>query len=164
MDFLGGRASREEVLQSTSIKGVEVIGCGSRKMAGPELLASSTMSQFLISLRTSYGVIIIDTAPLGAGVDPLVLGTLTGNIVLVLRTGVSDREFTMAKLAAMSRLPIRVLGRGVERREARGWVRLLLVHFGLRDVRGGRRGARPGSPQPAVRRMTGCLGRCLRWG
>jgi polysaccharide biosynthesis transport protein len=110
VDFLAGRASREEVLQTTSIKGVEVIGCGSRKMVGPELLASSTMSQLLIGLRNSYGVIIIDTAPLGAGVDPLVLGTLTGNIVLVLRTGVSDREFTMAKLAAMSRLPIRVLG------------------------------------------------------
>jgi len=110
VDFLAGRASRDEVVQTTSIKGVEVIGCGSRKMAGPELLASGTMSQLLISLRNSYGVILIDTAPLGAGVDPLVLGTLTGNIVLVLRTGVSDREFTMAKLAAMSRLPIRVLG------------------------------------------------------
>jgi tyrosine-protein kinase Etk/Wzc len=110
VDFLSGRASRDEVMQTTSIKGVEVIGCGSRMMAGPELLASSTMSQLLIGLRTSYGVIIIDTAPLGAGVDPLVLGALTGNIVLVLRTGHSDREFTMAKLAAMSRLPIRVLG------------------------------------------------------
>jgi Mrp family chromosome partitioning ATPase len=43
-------------------------------------------------------------------VDPLVLGALTGNVVLVLRTGVSDREFTMSKLDAMRRLPIRVLG------------------------------------------------------
>jgi len=110
VDFLAGRASRDEVVQTTSIKGVEVIGCGSRKMAGPELLASGTMSQLLVGLRSSYGVILIDTAPLGAGVDPLVLGTLTGNLMLVLRTGVSDREFTMAKLAAISRLPIRVLG------------------------------------------------------
>jgi Mrp family chromosome partitioning ATPase len=55
-------------------------------------------------------VIIIDSAPLGAGVDPLILGSLTGNLVLVLRTGVTDREFTMAKLEAVSRLPIRVLG------------------------------------------------------
>jgi polysaccharide biosynthesis transport protein len=55
-------------------------------------------------------IIILDSAPLGAGVDPLILGALTGSIVLVLRTGVSDREFTIAKLDAVSRLPIRVLG------------------------------------------------------
>jgi tyrosine-protein kinase Etk/Wzc len=110
LDFLGGRATREEVVQTTKIKGVEFIGSGTRKNAGPELLASSAMSQFLISLRGTYGVIIIDSAPLGAGVDPLILGSLTGNLVLVLRTGVTDREFTMAKLEAVSRLPIRVLG------------------------------------------------------
>lgn len=110
LDYLSGRASRDEIVQRTSIAGVEFIGCGARRMAGPELLASSTMSQLLISLRATYGVIIIDSAPLGGGVDPLVLGSLTGNILLVLRTGVTDRELTVAKLDAMSRLPIRVLG------------------------------------------------------
>jgi tyrosine-protein kinase Etk/Wzc len=68
------------------------------------------MSQLLISLRGDYGVIILDCAPLGGGVDPLVLGSLTGSLVLVLRTGVSDRELMMAKLDALRRLPIRVLG------------------------------------------------------
>jgi len=110
LDFLGGRATREKIVQATKIKGVEFIGCGTRKNAGPELLASSAMSQLLISLRGTYGVIIIDSAPLGGGVDPLILGSLTGNLALVLRTGVSDREFTMSKLDSMSRLPIRVLG------------------------------------------------------
>jgi capsular exopolysaccharide synthesis family protein len=110
IDFLAGQVSRDEIIQRTSVPGVEFIGCGSRKNAGPELLASATMSQFLIGLRGKYSVIIIDSAPLGAGVDPLVLGSLTGNLVLVLRTGYTDREFAMAKLEAVSRLPIRVLG------------------------------------------------------
>ena len=110
IDHLGGQASREEIVQKTSIDGVDFIACGTRKNAGPELLASAAMSQLLIGLRNQYGVIIMDCAPLGAGVDPLVVGTLTGNLVLVLRTGVTDREFAMAKLGAVSRLPIRVLG------------------------------------------------------
>jgi capsular exopolysaccharide synthesis family protein len=110
LDFLGGGASRDAIVQSTSIKGVEFIGGGSRKSAGPELLASAVMSQLLIGLRNAYGVIIIDCAPLGAGVDPLIVGSLTGNMVLVLRTGVTDRDFAMAKLDDVSRLPIRVLG------------------------------------------------------
>ena len=110
LDYLSGGAPLDAVVQTTSIKGVEFIGGGARRDAGPELLASAAMSQLLISLRSVYGVIIIDSAPLGAGVDALVLGAVTGNIVLVLRTGVTDREFAMAKLEDVSRLPIRVLG------------------------------------------------------
>lgn len=110
LDLLSGQAAPGQIIQRTKIKGVEFIGCGTRRSAGPELLASAAMSQLLISLRSTYGVIIIDCAPLGAGVDPLVVGSLTGNLVLVLRNGVSDREFAMAKLEAVSRLPIRVLG------------------------------------------------------
>jgi succinoglycan biosynthesis transport protein ExoP len=110
LDHLSGRATREEIVQKTAIHGVEFIGSGTRKNAGPELLASAAMSQLLIALRGTYGVIIIDCAPLGAGVDALVVASLTGNLVLVLRTGVTDREFAIAKLEAVSRLPIRVLG------------------------------------------------------
>jgi capsular exopolysaccharide synthesis family protein len=110
LDYLGGGATYDAIVQATSVKGVEFIGCGTRKNAGPELLASGAMSQLLVRLRTTYGVIIIDSAPLGAGVDALVLGSLTGNIVLVLRTGVTDRDFALAKLDDVSRLPIRVLG------------------------------------------------------
>ena len=110
IDFLSGTASREEIVQKTHIAGVDFIGGGTRKNAGPELLASSAMSQLLVGLRGIYGVIIVDCSPLGAGVDPLVMGTLTGSAILVLRTGYTDREFAKTKLDAMSRLPIRVLG------------------------------------------------------
>ena len=110
LDHLGDKVSREKIIQKTKIPGVDFIGAGTRRNAGPELLASAAMSQLLIALRSTYGAIIIDSAPLGAGVDPLVLGALTGNILLVLRSGVTDRAFAMAKLEAVNRLPIRVLG------------------------------------------------------
>jgi succinoglycan biosynthesis transport protein ExoP len=110
LDYLTGEATREAIVRPTAIKGVEFIGGGTRLHAGPELLASSAMSQLLINLRSTYGVVIVDCAPLGAGVDPMVMGTLTGSLVVVLRTGVTDREFATAKIEGLSRLPIRVLG------------------------------------------------------
>lgn len=110
LDFLSGQATREQAIQATRMPSVDFIGCGTRKMGGPELLASPAMSQLLISLRSQYSVIIIDSAPLGAGVDPLVLGSLTGSLILVLRTGVTDRELAQAKLSDLDRLPIRILG------------------------------------------------------
>ncbi len=110
LDYLSGQATKEQVVQATRMPSVDFIGCGTRKMGGPELLASPAMSQLLIGLRSSYNVIIIDSAPLGAGVDPLVLGSLTGSLLLVLRTGVTDRELAQAKLSDLDRLPIRILG------------------------------------------------------
>lgn len=110
LDFLGGQATREQIVQATRVPSVDFIGCGTRKMGGPELLASPAMSQLIIGLRSQYSVIIIDSAPLGAGVDPLVLGSLTGSLLLVIRTGVTDRELASAKLGDLDRLPIRVLG------------------------------------------------------
>jgi hypothetical protein len=68
------------------------------------------MSTLLMQLRSSYDVILLDTPPLTAGVDPLALGTLTGSLLLVVRTGATERETTEAKLDVLERLPIRLLG------------------------------------------------------
>ncbi len=110
IDYLAGQAARGEITQTTGIASLDFIGSGTRKTGGPELLASGTMSQLLVSLRSSYSVIIVDSPPLGAGVDPLVLGTLTGSVLLVFRSGVTDREMASVKLDHMGRLPIRILG------------------------------------------------------
>jgi capsular exopolysaccharide synthesis family protein len=110
IDYLSGQATKEQVVQTTRMTSVDFIGCGTRKAGGPELLASPAMSQLLIGMRSLYSVIIMDSAPLGAGVDPLLLGSLTGSLLLVLRTGVTDRELASAKLGDLNRLPIRVLG------------------------------------------------------
>jgi succinoglycan biosynthesis transport protein ExoP len=110
LDHLSGRASREEIVQRAPSSSVDFIGSGTRKSGGPELLASGTMSQLLTGLRSSYSVIIVDSPPLGAGVDALMLGTLAGSIMLVLRTGVTDRELAQVKLDHLYRLPIRLLG------------------------------------------------------
>lgn len=68
------------------------------------------MTQLLAELRARYQAIIIDSPPLGAGIDPLILGQLSGSIVMVLRNGVTDRAFASARLEALQRLPIRILG------------------------------------------------------
>jgi capsular exopolysaccharide synthesis family protein len=109
-DFLKGTVSREDVVQRTNYPSLHFVGGGTRMNAAPELLASAALSQLLLSLRGAYDVILLDSPPLGAGVDPYVLGAATGNLLLVLRTGVTDRELAEAKLDMIDRLPIRILG------------------------------------------------------
>ncbi|HXD24205.1 MAG TPA: polysaccharide biosynthesis tyrosine autokinase [Gemmatimonadaceae bacterium] len=109
-DYLRGSASIDEIVQHTVHTRVDVITCGTRTHDAPELLGAQAMAQLLTAMRSRYDVILCDSPPLSAGVDPFVLGSATGNLLLVLRTGVSHRELTEAKLDVVSRLPIRLLG------------------------------------------------------
>jgi Mrp family chromosome partitioning ATPase len=68
------------------------------------------MQRFMAEVRASYDVIVVDSPPLAAGIDALILGTLSGGMLLVLRAGVTDRQLAEAKLDALDRLPIRMLG------------------------------------------------------
>jgi capsular exopolysaccharide synthesis family protein len=109
-EYLRGEAARDEVIQGTSVPSLWVVGAGQHTREAPELLESDPMRRLLEHVRTVFDVVICDCPPLGAGVDAYVLGTLTGNQILVLRAGVSHRMVARACLEALSRLPVRILG------------------------------------------------------
>ncbi len=109
-DYLAGKAARNEVIQNTQHESLHFVASGTRLKNAPELLQSSAMSSFLDPLRSRYGVILIDTPPLAAGIDSLILAAKTTNLLLVLRTGETNRDLTEAKLKIVDRLPIRLLG------------------------------------------------------
>jgi succinoglycan biosynthesis transport protein ExoP len=110
LDLLGGDAPFEAVLRSTTHERLTLIPCGTRRHRGPELLHSQAMSQFIAELRRRYDVVVVDSPPLGAGVDPVVLAAATQNMLIVLRTGATDRKMAESKLKLLDRLPVRMLG------------------------------------------------------
>jgi capsular exopolysaccharide synthesis family protein len=109
-DFLLGEATRDEIVQETKFAGLHFIGCGTRTAHAPERLGSADMTQLLNGMRSRFGVILVDTPPLGAGVDALCLGTAAANMMLVVRGGRTNRVLAEAKLDLVERLPIRLLG------------------------------------------------------
>ena len=102
--------TREQVLRATAYPSLWFIGCGARNPLGPELLTTAPMARLLADLRPSFDVILVDSPPLAAGADAYALGTMTGAMLLVLRTGFSNREQAEAKFDVLQRFPIRVLG------------------------------------------------------
>ena len=109
-DFLRGDANIAETVQPTKFPGVHVMASGSRFETSPELLASGKLGDLRGDLWGRYDVILVDSPPLGAGADALILSTLTGQAVLVLRSGQSNMAHARAKLEAMDRFPVRMLG------------------------------------------------------
>ncbi len=109
LDYLIKDASVEEVTHQHQ-RGLALIPCGTRRHLGPELLSSPAMGELVAHFKTQFDVVIMDSPPLGAGIDPFILSTTTGNLLLVLRSGETDRAMAEEKLKLADRLPIRVLG------------------------------------------------------
>ncbi|HEU5261183.1 MAG TPA: polysaccharide biosynthesis tyrosine autokinase, partial [Gemmatimonadales bacterium] len=110
IDYLMRNASIDQVLRGTTHKNLTLLPSGTRRHHGPELLGSGAMSELMSEVKSRYNVVLIDSPPLGAGIDPFVLGTATGNIMLVLRAGETNRQMAETKIRLLDRLPIRVLG------------------------------------------------------
>ena len=110
LDYLVGDAPMDSVVRPSTHEGLSVIPCGTRRQQGPELLGSAAMSHLMAEMKTRFNVIIVDSPPLGAGIDPFVLGTATGHMLMVFRSGETDRAMAEAKLKLLDRLPVRVLG------------------------------------------------------
>jgi len=109
-DFLAGRAPLEAITQTVGYPGLDFIAGGRRTRESPELLGSAAMVDLLVRLRAAYQVILVDTPPLGAGVDSYTLGSLTGNMMLVLRTGTTNVALARSKVAMLAQFPIRLVG------------------------------------------------------
>jgi tyrosine-protein kinase Etk/Wzc len=109
-DLLVTDVAPEQVLQPTAHASLDFLASGSRRRDAPELLGAARTTDLMTRLRSRYGVIVVDTPPLGAGVDALVLASLAGGLLVVLRLGRTERELAEAKIALLRQLPIRVLG------------------------------------------------------
>ncbi len=109
-DVLVADAAPEQAVQATAYPSLDFLAGGSRRSDAPELLGSARMADVVTGLRSRYGVIVVDTPPLGAGVDAFLLATLAGSLLIVLRLGRTDRALAEAKLELVRSLPTRLLG------------------------------------------------------
>lgn len=99
-----------EIVHPTSHPNLTLIPSGARSARGFEMLASEKLQHLITAASREYEAVLVDTPPLGAGVDAFAIGVATGNMLLVLRTGKTDVKLADARLEFADRLPIRILG------------------------------------------------------
>ena len=110
LDYLVGELPVEQLLRATTHEQLQLITGGSRRRNAPELLGTARMRELITMMRSKFDVILVDSPPMGAGIDPFVLATLTGNLMLVLRAGATEKDLAEAKLQIVDQLPIRLVG------------------------------------------------------
>jgi capsular exopolysaccharide synthesis family protein len=96
-DYLGGRATVAEIQHPTKVANLSIIPAGDQRSKPAELLGNREALQHLMNSLSDYDVIVVDTAPVLAVSDPLLLVPHVESVVLVVRSKrTRQREITRA--------------------------------------------------------------------
>jgi polysaccharide biosynthesis transport protein len=90
--FLAGKSGYEEVIQKTSIENVWTIPSGPHPPNPAELLNSKAMKELLARAKDEFSVVLLDTPPVLAVIDPVIVSSLVDSTVFVVRAGKTTRR------------------------------------------------------------------------
>jgi len=110
VDVLIGNIGLGDALRSTSHPKLSLLPRGSRLATAPELLVSEAFHRMVAGLGADYDVVLIDSPPLAAGMDPHALCVATTNVLFVVRLAHTDGHYARQKLELLARFPVRILG------------------------------------------------------
>jgi capsular exopolysaccharide synthesis family protein len=91
-EVLAGREDVDSVIHKTDIPNLDIITCGSIPPNPSELLGSKKMDGLLAQLEERYDRIVIDTPPILAVTDAVVLSGKVDGSILVIRAGETNRN------------------------------------------------------------------------
>jgi capsular exopolysaccharide synthesis family protein len=101
----------EKATQSTSIPGLDLVVCGHTPPNPNEMLSSQKMRRLLEILRESYDFVVLDTPPLAAASDALVLANRGAHgVVLVVRAKMTPRVAVKRSMEGMLKAQAWLLG------------------------------------------------------
>lgn len=114
-DILVGRAEIHEVLQQVGSTTLFVLGSGPIPPNPSELLGSSIMKSTVDSLESRFDYLLIDAPPLLPVTDAAILTRLVGGAVLIVGSGLVNKEHLRRALDTVDAISGKVLGIVVNR-------------------------------------------------
>lgn len=91
-EILAGSVNIKDTIHKTEIENLDVIACGSIPPNPSELLGSMRMDEFLVTAGQKYDRIIIDTPPILAVTDAVILSGKVDGAILVVKAGDTNRN------------------------------------------------------------------------
>ncbi len=99
-----------EVIHKTNIENLDIIFTGKFPPNPSELLFSDKFSELLAELKKHYDYVIVDTPPVMAGPDSVIIGRNCDGMVLVIRSATTKRKLLLRSKQELERNGVKILG------------------------------------------------------
>lgn len=108
--FLSGQAKEEEIIYETPQEGLHIAVAGPLSPDPTGLVESDLFDQFMKSVRDKFDYVIVDTPPLGAVIDAVIISQHTDGAVIVIEQGAIKRKIVQDVVRQLKRGNVRILG------------------------------------------------------
>ncbi len=108
--ILVGTEEVKDAIVPTGIENLDVIPCGPIPPNPSEILGSKKMEHLIGELKKEYTRIVIDSPPVTAVTDSVVLAQATDGLVLIIRAGETPRQVVQNALAQLRSINAHILG------------------------------------------------------
>lgn len=109
-DYLANLAGLDEVIRSTPVPNLSVVGAGSLPPSPSELLGSKRMSVTLELLKQHYDYVFIDSPPVIQVSDAVVLSTIAEGLIFVVQGQLTPKPIVKQALAQLGKRQSKILG------------------------------------------------------
>jgi capsular exopolysaccharide synthesis family protein len=109
-DLLASKATTEEAIRAVAGSGLSVVTAGASVPSPGDLLTTEAMRGLIESLRSRYRWLVLDTPPVGAVADALVLASLGDGVIVVAGAEMVSRKAVLNTLHRISETGSRILG------------------------------------------------------
>ena len=100
----------DKYISTTPVPHLSILPAGALPPNPSELISSDKMKVLLRTLARRFNYVLIDSPPLGAFSDPMILSTLVDGVVLVIKSGQSKGELVRRACQDLSSVGAKVLG------------------------------------------------------
>jgi len=108
--ILAGQMSQDEAIDHTGIENLDVLTCGPDVPNPAEIIGSQGFIGLIRRLAERYDRVLIDSPPVAAVTDPLILAALCDLTILVVRAEHSLRRVSMQARESLAGVEARILG------------------------------------------------------
>ncbi len=109
-NYLAGQAPLIEAAQATSIENIWVLPCGPLPPNPAELLNSPKMKDLIDEAKQIFDIILIDTPPLLAVVDPVIVAAVADGVALVVQANKTARKPFVRAVEELKKSNARIIG------------------------------------------------------
>jgi succinoglycan biosynthesis transport protein ExoP len=108
--ILGEAVDVQNTVQATAIENLFFIGSGEVPQNPSELIGSMAMRRTIELLKSQYDSVIVDSPPIMAVSDPLLLSTLTDGVALVVDSSTTSKRTVRAACARLHYAKANIIG------------------------------------------------------
>lgn len=109
VDFAAGNTKKEQLVKHTKY-GVDVILTGSKTPYPVKILESELIKNLVNEARGAYDYIILDTPPVGAVIDPIVISKLADGVIFIVQADRTKKNIIRESIKQLELAGANIIG------------------------------------------------------